>query len=556
MSGVVERKNVGARVADARRGLGLSQKGFAESLGISLWALDRIEAGITDVTPHLPGIADLTSRSQRWFRTDPVATVNEPGPRTHRHGRIAVFTSQRSAGRDLVLASIALLVVIRFFTEVVPVIPRAANFVDIPILVGLVVAAWVRSHELTDRLNYVSLGLPAVLFLGVAALSTITNPSRVQLAPALVFVYGFLAPFGVYAAVYRLWTPGQPRTLSQWLAGLAVVQLAVVLLFDLPHFLVLQNPDVISGTFGTNQYQLVFFLLVCSGLLAGIFAFEKGRLTARVAPFLILLILATIFLAQYRALLATTFLTFLLIGILLGSRGRGIVVGVFVGLACFATLAVVSSRFPILKLGQTISTLTNNPGFYASRRLHTASNVATLYSDHPRFILTGTGPGTFSSRGFQTFASAGSKSKSNVQGQYVGSLTGSSSYHTDVSDKYVTAPLRQGPVIEGSKALASPYSDYLSLLAEVGIFGFTLITGVYVLVLISTTRLTLRVTRRPQSGDALPALAIASTVALFVLVQMAALDNWLEVTRLSFVTWALLAVTHREADWRRNDSAA
>ncbi len=35
------------------------------------------------------------------------------------------------------LASIAALVLVRFFTEVVPVLPRAANFVDIPIVLAL-----------------------------------------------------------------------------------------------------------------------------------------------------------------------------------------------------------------------------------------------------------------------------------------------------------------------------------------------------------------------------------------------------------------------------------
>jgi hypothetical protein len=88
----------------------------------------------------------------------------------------------------------------------------------------------------------------------------------------------------------------------------------------------------------------------------------------------------------------------------------------------------------------------------------------------------------------------------------------------------------------------------------VGIFGFLIIAGIYLRGLIVTGRVTMRLAQRPTSGDALPAVAIASTVAIFVLMQMAVLDNWLEVTRLTFIAWALVAVTHREYEERATTS--
>src|SRR5205085_46988 len=169
-------------------------------------------------------------------------------------------------------------------------------------------------------------------------------------APMLVFIYGFLAPVGVYAAVYRLWPVGNVISLSRLLVALGVIQLVVVFTIDLRRFISRgHNPDLISGTFGTNAYQLVFFLLIVMGVLAGIFACEPGRLAARLAPVLFVLILATVFLAQYRALLVTTAVTALVIAFLLGPHARGIVAAVLIIASLVLTLRYVSSRFPQLK---------------------------------------------------------------------------------------------------------------------------------------------------------------------------------------------------------------
>jgi len=545
---------VGLRVAEARRAIGLSQKHFAERVGITLWMLDRIESGVADAAPLIHKIAAATDRPHAWFST---STVSAPASAPVQAHFVSRLRSHVTSGRDLVLASISVLVLIRFFTEVVPVIPRAANFIDIPIFGALACAALMRPRpDVSRRSSYMSLAFPATLFIGIALIATLVNFSRVQPGPVGVFLYGFLAPFGIYAAVYRLWPAGQALAMSRLLVGLGIAQLAVVFFVDLPHFVRDHNPDLISGTFGTNQYQLVFFSLVLIGLLAGIVTFEKGRVAARFGPLLSVLILATVFLAQYRALLPTTFLTVLFVGLLLGIRGRAIVTTFFVGLACVVTLLFVAQKYPNLRFGPAISTFTRNPGYYASRKLHTATNVLRLYSDTPRFILTGTGPGTFSSRGWQTFANAGSRSRSNVQGRYVRLLTGGGHYHTDVSDKYVTSTYHPSAVVQGSRAVYSPYSDYLSLLAEVGIFGFLIILFIYVRALVRSAQLTLRLTAKPRLGDPLPALAIASTVGFFVLMQMAVLDDWLEVTRLSFLTWGLLAVTQRELDARRSDDTS
>lgn len=544
---------IGERIALARREAGLTQKELATRINVPLWTIDRLEGGTGNFFRHRHSIAAATGRSPAWFEpeaaVDPGHPALSPAPRRSRH-RALTLAIRGASGRHVVLASLALLVVIRFFTEVVHVIPRAGNFIDIPIFVVLAIAAMARPRHKGRAISFAG---PVFLFLGLCTMSVVLNPSRVEPGPVLVFLYGFLAPIGVYAAVYRLWPAGNAIAMSRLLVALGVIQLVVVAAIDVPRFITTNNPDVVSGTFGTNAYQLVFFLLLFTALLAGIFTFEKRRLAARLAMPLFAGVLATILLAQYRALLVTTAVTVLLIGFLLGTRGRGIVAVVVVAVSFGITLSYIAQRFPVLRFAPTLTTLQENPTFYASERLKTASAVIDLYNDRPQSILTGTGPGTFSSRAWQTFAFAGSTSESNVQGRYVKALTGGRTYRTDVSEKYV-APRETGTVIEGSRAVTSPFSSYLSLLAEVGVGGFLLIVGIYLVATARAIKMTLRSLARVRPGDPLPALCVACAIGFLVVLQMGILENWLEVTRVTFPIWMLLGVTSKELDER--DGAA
>jgi hypothetical protein len=543
----------GARIEERRRTAGLSRKELAKRAGISLWALEEVEEGRKDASPYALSIGRAIGLP---LVLDPTAaTVPKPAvDRAALSARLWRF-ARAAAGRELVLGSIAILVLIRFFTEVVHVVPRAANFVDIPIFFTLGVAALTRPR-IAGRARYMHVALPVLLFVGVCAVSSLANLNRVDPGPVLVFVYGFLGPLGVYAATYRIWPAGNAMALSRLLVWLGLIELTVVFTIDLRRFVARgHNADVISGTFGTDGYQLVFFLLLVLGLLAGIFTIEPKRAAARFAPVLFVLILGAVFLAQYRALLVTTGVTVLVIAVLLGRRARGVIAGVFIVASLGITLQYVSSHFPNLKFASTISTLTRSPGFYVSKRLGTARGIQQLYTDTPRFILTGSGPGTFSSRAWQTFALGGGWSGLNVQGPYVRWLTGGSVYHTDVSDRYVMARIQNSSAIQGSNALTNPWSDYLSLLAETGVFGLILILGVYLRAAGRALQMARESLRNTATGDALPALFIASAVAFTVLLQMGVLGDWLEVTRLSFITWAIFGVASKELAGREQARA-
>jgi DNA-binding XRE family transcriptional regulator len=544
---VSDLKAPGARVAIARRTMGFTQRDLAARLGVSLWTVEQLESGRHDPEQHLGAIAELTHRPETWFRgglddEQPVAAA-VPGA-----GTAGPVGLERSAGgRGLVLASLGALVLVRFFTEVLGVLPRALNFVDVPLLAVLAVAA-AAVHVPAAQREEATRYLPAaVLFLLLCVLAAVANPSRVEIGPALAFIYGFLGPLLLYWSVYRLWPAGAALALSRLLVALLVVQLAVVALIDLPRFLASDNPDEISGTFGENPYQLVFFLLVVAAVLAGIFTFEHRRPIARFAPALFLAILGVILLAQYRALLLTTALTIVVLTLVLGSaRARGLVAGAVVAVAFVSAFSYTSQAFPILNFAPVVSTLQSDPTSYVTERGRALSHFARLYGDEPRYIATGTGPGTYSSRGWQTFSQIHSTSESNVQGKYASLLTGGEAYATDVSRKYVESQYEKGESIQGSKALTSPFSSYGALLAEVGLLGFLVMVGIYIRAFVQAIRMTLVTRLRARPGDPLPALVFGSAMALFVLLQMGFLENWFEVARVTFPTWILLAVATKE----------
>ena len=553
----------GRRIAQARRRAALTQTELGERIGLSLWDVERLEDGAADPSRHLGPIARVTGVQEAWLAAADAAAPEaaaSPQPRASDAAPVSQSASWVTPRlrRNLVLGSLTLIVVVRFFTEVAPVLPRAGNFVDIPLLVMLVaVAAIVRPERATGGLGDRPHFAPAIGFLAVSILSTVLNLHRIEPAPVLVFLYGFLAPLGFYYAAWKLWPAGEAGALSRLLVALGVVQLAVVLLVDVPLFASSGNPDDISGTFGENAYQLVYFLVFFCALLAGIQTFEAKRRAARLALPLIGAAFVVIFLAQYRALLVTTALSVVLAAALLSRvRGRGLLVAVVSAILLVVGLSFVARLFPTLYFGPTVAAIREDPGQFVSGKIQAFSGVAQLYGDDPAVAFSGTGPGTYSSRAWRTFSQADSKSQSNVAGAYATRFTGGRIYETDVSRRYVTPQYRSGETVLGSKAVSQPFSSYVALLAEVGVFGFVLMVAVYVTATVWAARQTVAVMRAAEPGDPLPALLLACTIAFATLLQMALLENWLEVTRVTTLAWITLAVVTKELQVRATQERA
>ena len=222
----------GARLSQARRAAGLSQKALAERLGTSLFMVDDFERGRRDPGPFLSGVAQATGTPLATLVGQVDASLAPTS--TSRTGGVA-HARHEFGMHNLVLAAIVLLVTIRFFTEVVPVLPRAANFVDIPIFLVAVVVVATQAPVRTGNWYFSTASLIGA-FLLLSLVSVVVNIGRVEPAPVVVFLYGFLAPIALYAVTYRVWPPGNAAALSRTLVGLGIVQLVVVLSINLPTF--------------------------------------------------------------------------------------------------------------------------------------------------------------------------------------------------------------------------------------------------------------------------------------------------------------------------------
>jgi hypothetical protein len=333
---------------------------------------------------------------------------------------------------------------------------------------------------------------------------------------------------------------------SRTLVGLGIVQLGVVGAVNLRTFASTRNPDDISGTFGTNAYQLVYLLLIVVVLVIGIATFEPGTATARFAIPLVTAFAAVMLLAQYRALIVSTLVALLAVGFVLKGRARGIAAVSASILVVVALFSLVATQLPFLKLGSAARSIVDRPREYAAGRGQVIDHVFSMYADLPETMVIGSGPGTYSSRAWQTFASADSGSRSNVAGGYAMLFTSGEEYSTDVSEAYVVPQIQQGAIREGSRAISNPYSSYGSLLAEVGVLGAALLVALYLSALVRSLRMSRHTISSRSSGDPLPALALATFVAFLTIVQMALLENWFEVSRMTFLIWIMLAVCARE----------
>jgi transcriptional regulator with XRE-family HTH domain len=541
----------------ARRQAGLTEKELAERLEISLWEMERLERGELELEPYAPILEEHIGVARDELQADgfPGDRDKTGGPLSRAASAARETVAEARTGLSaapwpvlLVLGSMAALVTVRFFTEIVPVLPNLANVIDVPILLALAGAA--ATSERASRGVRPTWLLPlAAIFVFLCAVAAVANPTRVEIGPALTFVYGILGPLVVYGAVYRLWPAGEAARASRLIVALGVIQLIIVFAYQAPTFVLAgdPNPDRVSGTFGDNAYQLVFFLLLFISVVGAIYVHEPRRLTARLAPLLIPAALAAIVFAQYRAIIVTMGLTIVLMALILGQRGRGVVAAIGASGALVLVLAVGASNFSILKLDEFFEL---DPGDLIAQRVDIVDQLDSLYSDEPRFIVTGTGPGTYSSRGWYTFAKADSESRSNSVGGYVLALTGGRTYNTDVSEKYLTPPGTTIDFVSGSRAVNSPFSSYISVAAEVGIFGLVVLLAIYGGALLVALGRAVRVVRAAKPGDSLPALMLAAVAGIFVLMQMGILNNWFEVARVTFIAWGFFAIANKEFDAR------
>lgn len=431
----------------------------------------------------------------------------------------------------LILGSIILdRFVTRLFSEKLGWLPNWTNFLDYPLLVVFAVYVLLSLRERRKPSGFAPLMWGLFMIFGVSALA---NLDRLHPGAVTLFFVGLFEPLAYMALAYAL-VPRQEvlNFLVKVLFFVGWLQITVVLLMDLPRFLVTGNPDVISGTFGENAYQMTFVLMAWNALIL------SGKPAGRFRDLWFLgvvglqgLILGIILLAQFRAFIPFALITWGLTYVIVNRAPGRAIVGAGLGVGLFLTaFFVVNAWFPELKYGEFLELSSRRDEVIRAGKVQSVLNFFDLVDAQPQVLLIGTGPGTYASRGFRTFSIAGKTDAANI---FYRDAFHADFYVTDVAARYVL------PVANlyafGSATTAVPWFSFLSIPAELGLFGLALVLAIYG----KAIRLAFRAMHRPNSQGMLARWAF---IALILLLQMAFIENWLEVSRLTVPVWIVFGV--------------
>ncbi len=430
--------------------------------------------------------------------------------------------------------------VTRLFTNKLSLLPGWANFLDYPILIGFalyVLFTARRRPAIQRRSGFEPLALGLVF---VMAISTFFNLDRLHPGAASLFVVGLLEPLAFMFLAYAL-QPGREIAafLVKVLLWVGWLQIAVVLFLDLPIFLATRNPDAVSGTFGGNAYQMTFFLMTWNVIILSRPSAPRYRFVRLLGIVMLQgLIVVIILLAQFRALLPFIFLTWVLTYLVVSGRVARGLVAAFVGAALMVGLFyAVDALLPELKWREVFQVPGRADEVYESGKVQAIINYGRLIESRPEVLVVGTGPGTYASRGFRTFSVAG---RDDLANQFYRDFFNSDHYVTDVAALY-TLPVATLFAF-GASTTAAPWFSYLALPAELGFAGLVLVAIIYLKAIrncwiASKNRGTVRV------------LAQWTLIALALLLQMAFLENWLEVSRLTVPVWLAAGVVRAATRW-------
>ncbi len=443
--------------------------------------------------------------------------------------------------RRLLYLLIFIVALVRLFTETLGVLPRALNFADLPLFLYACAALLARRDVKGETTSFYrrSLSRPLKMFTAWVMLSTAVNLMlyNIHFLPALVFWAFHLEPIVFALLLMRLgWNQEDTQKLSKLLVAIGLVQIPLSLIQLLSVFSE-DNPDLASGTFGTNGSQMCFFLVLVIAYLLGRYLMES-----RIRWLLPVPALVVVFYAQGFKALWLPFVLTIPVGVLLcypGNKrrkwGSVALVVAFVLLVAFPIGKVTSRQTTEFFRWEYVSDVLRSGAIWNLGKIQSFVNVGRIYTDSPIATLVGVGPGSYSSRASQTFTQVALEpdSPTNVVYGYVsptppGALT----------EKYIVPEVFKSEILFGSGTIDGPFNSYVALLAEVGVVGFALYAAIYYRV--SKKVLAAGQKAWGERNSELFAISLAAICGLLTLFEMAFLDNWLEASRVTIPLWLVL----------------
>lgn len=464
----------------------------------------------------------------------------------------------------LVIYFFGFFLVSRFFSEVLLVLPKWVDIVDIPFIALLVLISFFKAPNNQIDLNEHKYFVRAVLFLiSIMVISSLINYKDFFEPAAILFAIGFLEGPLLFICLNKIVENIElfVSRINKFLLFFFLINVAVVIFIDLPRFISTRNPDVMSGTYGLNAYQFSLILVVFGGLFLGIF--ELHRFSRIIIILSQVFIISTFLLLQFRAALPFLVLSYAVV--LLALYGlkmiKSVVFGSIILMIAGSIFFYVISKSGIyrvsnvtmfeyqiaknetmLKYDDWVDVLKNPISFLKYGKFKAYLQTAKMLTTSPITALLGVGPGNYLSRGFYTFSYemvGFGRMKKGVQ-RVVNKFFGlSRPRFTSVSMRYI-GPIRSGAIL-GTYQFSNPNSSILAPIAEIGLIGGGIIIATYIYLLIKSLEL-MRLAKK-YVLDFLP-IAAALVAGIVYLLGLAFLDNYWEVSRTTLPVWLLFWATN------------
>jgi hypothetical protein len=430
----------------------------------------------------------------------------------------------------LVLGILGGLIAVRYFTERLPILPRAANAVDVlavPVLV-LCAGLWI-ALEARGRIDGGRLLVALWIFCASWLASWLLNSARVHWLGALLFLFGIANPLLLYAALRNLGLGHRFIFRALRLLWILLGVNLVIGSIDALRGRGAATADFVFGTFGVNPNQMAFFLAVMMGFLLARLRFLKFR----IAEALMLAWAMIIFLLcgfQTLWLMFTLAAAFVLL-IVARLSTRSVILAGLVATVLAVLLPRLGDRFFSVRdtvvLGRAL--------FPELGKVELARNIPRVLATDGWTPWFGLGPGTFNSRAFRSIAIV----PSNAEDRFtdVAAAVVAPFYRSDVADRYIIPYFDRANFLLSGANTDAPFTSYVSLPLEVGFFGAVAIFGWYGLTLVGLVR-SVRRSADPHEQF----LAAWALTAVLMLLGISLVDNFLEATRYTILVWTVVSM--------------
>lgn len=425
-----------------------------------------------------------------------------------------------------IIASIFFIVIyVRYFTEELQVIPRIFQLADKGLFILLIIILLMRYAVNKKKINYVNIKKPLYIYIFVLSLSFLLNFHE---SSFLYFITAINLQFcGVVFFLYFVnsdFTQIELNKIIGWIFIAAILQI-IVGLFQLPQGFNV-SPDKVSGTFGNNNSQMVFFIVT---FLFGIFAsylYDKSSYIKYLGLPIIIIFLAASFRATWLALpISALFLTFKSKKIEFRKLLKITAIIMIFLFTIGLNFAIQKKEFKeFISFEYSITDL---------RKVRVFLSSLELFIDHPELSLFGTGPGTYGSRTYRLFIRGlGDETINPTAGIIKTSGT------TPLYARQYLLPALYGKIFMST--IDSPYTSYLNNLVETGVLGFFSFFGMYFM-MFSYASFVLKNYKSRMTF----VLSLTLMASLFFLAQMALVDDWFGVERISIPLWMLFALLYK-----------